>query len=119
MILKMNNKDEKFYQYMGKVFGSRKIQNKTNDRIYDDDDKIWYISLEDDELVAFVSLCNNVIKNVYATNDVALEKLLKKVKKENIVNSSTVTNIYKEIYIKADYKLQETNNYKNFVVISE
>ena len=40
MILKLTNKDEKFYEYMGKFFGSRLVQRQTNDRIYDDPDKV-------------------------------------------------------------------------------
>ena len=39
MIIKMTNKDENFYQYMGKFFGSRLVERQTNDRIYDDDNK--------------------------------------------------------------------------------
>ena len=34
----MDNKQENFYTYMGKVFGSRIVQKQTNDRIYDDID---------------------------------------------------------------------------------
>ena len=36
----MINKDEKFYQYMGKFFGSRLVEKQTNDRIYDDNGKV-------------------------------------------------------------------------------
>ena len=43
MIIKMTNKDEKFYEYMGRLFGSRLVEKQTNDRIYDDDSKEWYI----------------------------------------------------------------------------
>ena len=41
----MNNTNEDFYKYMGRVFGSRIIQLKTNDRIYDDAEKEWFIYL--------------------------------------------------------------------------
>ena len=43
MIVKLKNTDEKFYQYMGKFFGSRLVERQTNDRIYDDASKVWYI----------------------------------------------------------------------------
>ncbi len=43
MIVKMDNKSKDFYNIMGKFFGSRIVENKTNDRIYDDNNKSWYI----------------------------------------------------------------------------
>lgn len=81
MIVKMNNKCENFYQYMGKVFGSRIIQIETNDRIYDDSNKEWLVRLKDGVPVAFVSVIKNVIKNVYTTKEEYLEEVLDEVKK--------------------------------------
>lgn len=117
MIVKMNNKNEKFYEYMGRIFGSRLIQNQTNDRIYDDDSKTWYIYIEDERAAAFVSISNNIIKNVYGSKDKYLKELLEEVRKENKITFSTVTNIYEEVYKEAGYKV-EKGIYKNFVVIS-
>ena len=54
---------------MGRFFGSRIVQNKTNDRIYDDNKKDWYINFEKNNPVAFVSVSANVLKNVYTIND--------------------------------------------------
>lgn len=118
MIVKMNNKDEKFYEYMGKIFGSRLIQNQTNDRIYDDDNKVWYIFLEDEKVIAFVSVSNNVIKNIYGVKEKALKEVLEKVRKENRTTFSTVTNKYEELYAEAGFKVSRTDSLKNFVVIS-
>ena len=83
MILKLTNKDEKFYEYMGKFFGSRLVQRQTNDRIYDDPDKLWYIYKDGEKVVAFISIQKNTIKNLYTTKQEYLEKLLERVKKEN------------------------------------
>ena len=79
MIIKITNKDEKFYQYMGKFFGSRLVEKQTNDRIYDDDSKKWYIYLEENKVMAFVSISKNVIKNLYTIKEKCLEELLKKI----------------------------------------
>ncbi|MCI8485580.1 MAG: hypothetical protein HFJ20_00305 [Clostridia bacterium] len=68
MILKMNNKCNNFYQYMGKFFGSRIVQSEINDRIYDDSFKDWYIYLKNDNAVAFISIHNDTIKNMYSSN---------------------------------------------------
>jgi len=118
MIVKMNNKNDKFYNYMGKIFGSRIIQNQTNDRIYDDDNKTWYLDIEDEKVLAFVSVANNTIKNIYTTKDKSVEDLLKEVKKENKISFSTVTNKYEDSYVKTGYKVQKTDGLKNFIVIS-
>ncbi len=67
---------------MGKFFGSRLIQKQTNDRIYDDDDKVWYIYLEENKVMAFVSVNKNIIKNIYTTKEKYLEEILKEIKKD-------------------------------------
>ena len=117
MIRKMTNQDKEFYQYMGKFFGSRLIEKQINDRIYDDDSKEWYIYLEENKVVAFVSLNKNVIKNVYSTKDIYLEKLLKKILQENEITYSTVTKNYIDVYEKCGLKVSEGASYKNFVIV--
>lgn len=118
MIIKMTNKEEKFYQYMGKMFGSRLVERQVNDRIYDDDNKEWYIYLEEEKVMAFVSISNNVIKNIYTTREKYLEEILKQVKKENNIAQSIVTNSYTDIYEKCGFKINDNQLYKNFVSIS-
>ena len=117
MILKMNNKCDNFYEYMGRFFGSRVVERQTNDRIYDDNNKEWYVCVEDDRVVAFVSICNNIIKNIYTIKDKYLEKNLNEIKKENQISNSIVTNVYTEIYKKCGFKINENQSYKNFVSI--
>lgn len=117
MVVKMINKQEKFYQYMGKFFGSRLIEKQTNDRIYDDDNKQWYIYLEEERVMAFVSVNNNVIKNVYTTKEKYLEEILMEVKKDNHITYSIVTNYYKQIYEKCGFKVSKNQDYKNFITI--
>lgn len=117
MIIKLTNKDENFYQYMGKFFGSRLVQKQTNDRIYDDDNKTWYIYLDEGQAKAFVSINKNVLKNIYTTKEKYLEDILKQIQNENKITYSIVTNIYLEIYKKCDFKISKDNTYKNFVTI--
>lgn len=117
MVKKITNKDENFYQYMGKFFGSRLIEKQTNDRIYDDDSKVWYVYLEEEKVLAFVSISNNVIKNIYTTKEKYLEEILLRVKKENEITYSIVTNYYKEIYEKCGFQVSKNQDYKNFMTI--
>lgn len=117
MIIKITNKEKNFYQYMGKIFGSRLIQSQTNDRIYDDNNKEWYIYLEEDNVKAFVSINKNVIKNIYTIKNEYLEEILEKVKKENNITYSIVTNCYIDIYEKCGFGIWQGQGYKNFVTI--
>lgn len=119
MIAKMTNKENKFYYYMGKFFGSRIVQTETKDRIYDDNDKLWYIYIDDasDKAIAFISVCNGIIKNIYSTNDDCLYDLLLELKKDCIVQPSIVTNLYENIYAKCNFVINKLDNYKHFVMI--
>ena len=117
MVIKLTNEDDRFYQYMGKFFGSRLVEKQTNDRIYDDSDKVWYIYLDGKKVVAFISIQKNTIKNLYTIKQEYLEKLLERVKKENKITTSIVTNTYKDLYEKCGFILNNNQNFKNFVTI--
>lgn len=116
MILKITNQEENFYSYMGKFFGSRLVEKQTNDRIYDDDNKQWYLYVEDEKVKAFVSISKNVIKNIYTMKDEYLEEILRVILQENEITTSIVTNCYTEIYQKTGFKIIK-QDYKNFVMI--
>ena len=117
MILKMTNKDEDFYKYMGKFFGSRIVEKQTNDRIYDDPYKTWYIYIYDERPVAFVSIERNAIKNIYTIKEKYLEELLNEIKRKKKISSSIVTNLYLDLYEKLGFEFLDRESYKNFVVI--
>lgn len=116
MILKMDNKSKDFYNIMGRFFGSRIVENKTNDRIYDDNNKNWYVYLDNDIPVAFVSLSSNVIKNVYAIKDEFLVKLLVHVSKQIKIDDSIVTSTYYDVYNSCGF-ICDNDGYKNFIRI--
>lgn len=117
MIMKMNNKDERFYQYMGKFFGSRLVERQTNDRIYDDENKEWCLYIEDDSVLAFVSIQNKILKNLYCYKEKYLEKVLEYIKKEEKIDSSIVTKKYMDVYKKCGLKIADEESYKNFVIV--
>ena len=117
MIIRITNKEQNFYQYMGKFFGSRLVENQTHDRIYDDDIKNWYIYLENEHVLAFVSISKNIVKNVYTVKEKYLEDIFEKIKKENNITYSIVTNCYIDVYKKCKFKISENESYKNFVTI--
>lgn len=117
MVIRMNNKDENFYMYMGKMFGSRIVQRQTNDRIYDDNDKEWYLNIEDERVVAFVSITKDIMKNVYTIKDNYLTEIFRELKKDVKIKESIVPNIYKNIYKKAGFSINDKDALKNFIMI--
>ena len=116
MILKMDNKSKDFYNIMGRFFGSRIVQNKTNDRIYDDNNKEWYVYLDKKNPVAFVSIVSGVIKNVYSIKDEFLIELLTQVSKTVKIEDSIVTSAYYDVYNSCGF-ICDDNGYKNFIRI--
>lgn len=116
MILKIDNKSKNFYNIMGRFFGSRIVQNKTNDRIYDDNNKIWYVYMDNEIPVAFVSLSSDVIKNVYSIKDKFLIELLTYVKNQIQIQDSIVTAIYSDVYKSCGFFCNDAG-YKNFIKI--
>lgn len=117
MIVKMNNKCADFYTIMGKIFGSRIVQNETHDRFYDDNKKCWYVYIDDETPVAFVSIMDNVIKNVYCIKEEFLVELLQYIKEEINIKESIVTRAYLSAYEQSGLIVDTSNEYKNFVVI--
>lgn len=118
MILKLTNKDNNFYNYMGKFFGSRIIQTETKDRIYDDTNKLWYIYIgSDNKPYGFVSIFNNVIKNIYSSNEAYLKELLEQVLADINISPSIVTKLYENLYTECGLKISHLDNYKHFVEI--
>ena len=117
MILKMDNKSKDFYNIMGKFFGSRIVENKTNDRIYDDNNKEWYVYVDNGSPVAFISIVSGVIKNVYSIKDDFLIELLTHISKETKIKDSIVTNAYSDVYSACGFVSTDNNGYKNFIRI--
>lgn len=113
MVKRMKNTDRGFYGYMGKVFGSRRVQRDTTDRFYDDAGKEWIIDVRNGEVVSVISMEKMLIKNVYAEDVFSLIEILKSVYAE--VSSGTVPSAYREAYTAAGYQITEEK--KNFVVI--
>ena len=118
MVIKMTNKDENFYNYRGRFFGSRLVEKQMNDRMYDDDNKEWYLCIEEEKVKAFVSIHDEVIKNIYTTKEEYLEEVLKRiVKQKKIITFSIVTNKYIDTYEKCGFKIGNNKDYKNFTTI--
>lgn len=117
MIVKMDNKSKDFYNIMGRFFGSRIVENKTNDRIYDDNNKEWYVYFDNNSPVAFVSIASGVIKNIYSIKDDFLIELLTYISKETKIKDSIVTTAYSNVYSCCGFVCSDDKGYKNFIRI--
>ena len=116
----MNNKNENFYNYMGKFFGSRIVQSETKDRIYDDNNKTWYVYLDKNQKpCAFLSVCNNIIKNIYGSNERGLIELLEELSKDSPIEPSIVTTLYEKVYKKCGFRIIKLDTYKHFIMIQK
>ena len=93
------------------------VEKQTSDRIYDDDKKDWYVYIENDNVIAFVSIQNKVIKNVYCYKEEYLEKLLNKVCQEEQVEPSILTRQYMKVYRKCGFDMMDNEIYKNFIMV--
>lgn len=100
MIKRMKNIDHGFYEYMGRIFGSRQVQRDTGDRFYDDDGKEWIIDVRNGNVMSVVSIKDSVIKNVYADDIFSLIDVLKSIHAE--VTGGTVPIAYQEAYTAAN-----------------
>ena len=113
MIKRMCNKTTGFYGYMGKIFGSRKVQRDTGDRFYDDDGKEWVLDIQNRNVISAVSIKDSVMKNVSAQDIFSLVDVLKFVYPE--VSTGTVPIVYREAYASSGYTVTEEK--KNFLVV--
>lgn len=104
---------------MGKFFGSRIVQTETKDRIYDDTNKTWYLAMDKDskKIYGFISICEGMLKNIYATNDFYLKELLIEIKKDFVIQPSIVTNLYENIYLDCGLKITKLDSYKHFIMV--
>lgn len=114
MIVIVDKNTKNKYQILGPLFGSREVQRVTNDRFYDDEDKVWYLYKSKSGYDTFVSVKNDCVKNVYSRNKKHLIQVLQKLEK---IEFGKVPAVYKEEFEKAGFDILKVEN--NFVSITK
>lgn len=71
-VLRLNRNDEEFYALLGPVFGSRRIEQQTRDRFYDDPGKLWYVIPGQ----GVASVLDEKVKNFWAVSEEVAEALI-------------------------------------------
>ena len=61
----MSNDSQGFYQLLGPLMGSRKVEKEVGIRLYDDSDKEWYTAWIDGAFVDVASVRANVVSDCY------------------------------------------------------
>lgn len=52
-IVVLTNKDRRFYQLIGPFLARREIEKETGYKLYDDDDKEWFVAIDGDTAIGF------------------------------------------------------------------
>lgn len=111
-IIRRTRSDPDFYQQLGPVFGSRKIERETRDRFYDDPGKIWFLVPD----LGAASLLDGVIRNFWAANDEAAEGLLLSILAEAATARGIVPQAYRKAFEKMGFRTRPYQ--KNFLEVS-
>ena len=114
-MMKLTREDDRFYEILGPVFGSRVIQRVTTDRFYDDEEKTWYLDMDETGDILYVfSVKKHVLKNIYVGDADAAVEGLKEAKED--IKSGRVTKLYESLYKEAGFLVKDYSvNYVDIV----
>ena len=113
--IRLNQKSPNFYELLGPVFGSRTIEQETNDRFYDDAEKEWFLLLDQDAYLGIASVSGKIIKNFWAVNADAAEALLREILSEGWRLKGIVPRTHERVFARLGFR---TGAYrKNFIEV--
>lgn len=110
-VLRLDRNHEDFYDCMGPVFGSRRIEQDTKDRFYDDPGKIWYLIPGQ----GAASVLGDTIKNFWAATPEAALSLLGALVREYEWLDGIVPNQHEDSFEEAGFSCQ--GHRKNFLEV--
>lgn len=123
-IIQKTNKDKDFYQLLGPFLAKREVEHEIGYKIYDDDDKIWLIEIENKSVLGFCyifkkSKSHYQIGSCYVPEKYRRKGVFKRLfthathHVENLKEQATVTlttknDILKEILLREGFKISKT-----------
>lgn len=110
-VLKLDRDHEDFYDCLGPIFGSRKIEQDTKDRFYDDPGKMWYLIPGQ----GVASVRGDTIKNFWAATPEAAQSLLEALVSEYERLDGIVPNKHADSFAKAGFSVNAYR--KNFLEV--
>jgi GNAT superfamily N-acetyltransferase len=67
-VKRMTNRDREFYPTMGPFLARRDIERELGGRIYDDDDRVWYVAMSRGRVTGFCSARQTKTGAVYLSD---------------------------------------------------
>lgn len=101
MIIKMNNKNENFYNIMGKHFASKSFIKELDCQLYDNNCE-WYMFFDEKQLLGFASLENKnnyyYLDNFYVFQECRNKGIAKEILKEILKDYTNIKLISRNEY---------------------
>ena len=61
----LKNTDYEFYKLLGPFLARRSIEKEIGSKIYDDDNKIWFVAKKDKDVIGFAAVIKNNVCSSY------------------------------------------------------
>lgn len=110
-ILRLERGDERFYDYLGPVFGSRIVEKDTGDRFYDDIGKVWYVLPGR----GAASVRQGVLRNFWAVDQETADSLAAAIRADNLRLGGVAPRRYAQSFVKCGFTVQGYR--KNFIEV--
>lgn len=113
----MSNDSQGFYQRLGPLMGSRKVEKEVGIRLYDDADKEWYTAWFDGVFAGVASVRGSVVSDCYVKPAYRYKGAMTAMLKSIISNhpgrlTATCTDMSKGVFAAAGFK--QKGQTKNF-----
>ena len=113
----MSNVHPDFYRLIGPLMGSRQVEREVGIRLYDDEDKEWYVAWVDGFFAGVASVRGPVVSDCYVRpayrNNGALTAMLTSIVKDHpVALRATCTAMSAGVFAQAGFKLKKQT--KNF-----
>lgn len=106
-----------FYQIMGPFFGSRQMAKEVGIQPFDDDGKLWFVSMVGDKAIGVASLNGSVVSDCYVISDYrnkgVFSLLIDSIVRSTASNlKANCTNMSRGIFAKFGFlQTKQTKNY--------
>ncbi len=110
-ILRLERGDQRFYDYLGPVFGSRVVEKDTGDRFYDDADKIWYVVPGR----GAASVRQGLLRNFWAADRETADRLVEALWADNPRLGGVAPRRYEQAFVNCGFTVQGYR--KNFIEV--
>lgn len=110
-VLRLDRTDEHFYTLLGPIFGSRKVEQATRDRFFDDPGKRWYLIPRQ----GAASVLGHTLRNFWAADEEAADRLIAAIQQDYSRLDGIAPNVHEAVSRRLGF---QTSGYrKNFIEV--